>query len=103
MKDDVCVKFVIKTNASNKVLIVGNIPALGGWDPSKAVELKNEGDSTFTVSKKMATGQMVEFKVLCDKSWEKVEKGAYNEEIKNHIITPYDGLVVELEVARFNK
>lgn len=100
---DVCVKFVVKTNSSNKVLIVGNVPQLGSWDPAKAVELKNEGDGVFTISKKMATGQLVEFKILCDKSWDKVEKGAYNEEIKNHILTPSDGLVVELDVARFNK
>ena len=100
---DVSVKFVIKTNSSNKVLIVGNVPQLGDWDPNKAIELKNEGNGVFTISKKLATGQMVEFKILCDKSWDKVEKGAYNEEIRNHIITPYEGLVVELDVARFNK
>jgi len=100
---DVSVKFVVNTNSSNKVLIVGSIPALGGWDPSKAVELKNEGNGIFTISKKMSTGQMVEFKVLCDKSWDKVEKGYYNEEIMNHIITPEKGLVVEINVARFNK
>ena len=100
---NVSVKFVVNTNSSNKVLIVGSIPALGSWDPNKAVELKNEGNGVFTITKMMATGQMVEFKILCDKSWDKVEKGVYNEEIMNHIIAPEKGLVVELNVARFNK
>ena len=100
---DVSVKIVVYTNASTKVLIVGSVPALGNWDPSKAVELKNEGNGAFSISKMLPTGQMVEFKILCDKSWERVEKGAYNEEIKNHIISPEKNLVVKYDVARFNK
>ena len=99
---NVSVKFVVNTNSSNKVLIVGSIPALGSWDPAKAVELKNEGNGVFSVTKMMATGQMVEFKVLADKSWNKVEKGVYNEELQNHILTPEKGLVVEVNVSRFN-
>ena len=99
---NVSVKFVVNTNSSNKVLIVGSIPALGSWDPAKAVELKYEGNGVFTVTKMMATGQMVEFKVLADKNWTKVEKGVYNEELQNHILTPEKGLVVEVNVARFN-
>jgi hypothetical protein len=100
---NVSVKIVVRTSASSKVLIVGNVPALGGWDPSKAVELKKEQDGSFSVSKMLPTGQIVEFKILCDKSWDKVEKGVYNEEIKNHIISPEKGLVAEYDVARFNK
>lgn len=100
---NVSVKFVVNTNSSSKVFIVGSVRALGGWDPSKAVELKKEKDGVFSVSKMLETGQMVEFKILADKSWDRVEKGSYNEEIMNHIITPIKGLEVELDVARFNK
>ncbi len=100
---NVSVKFVVNTNASNNVYIIGSVPALGGWNPEKALEMKSEGNGVFTLSKLLATGGIVEFKVLSGKSWEKVEKGVYNEEIKNHIIAPEKGLVVDINVARFNK
>ena len=100
---NVSVKFVVHTNSSNNVYLVGSIPALGGWNPEVAIEMKSEGDGVFTLNKMMATGQIVEFKILAGKSWDKVEKGVYNEEVKNHIFAPEKGLVVELNVARFNK
>ena len=99
---NVSVKFVVNTNSSNKVYIVGSIPQLGSWNPAKAIELKNEGNGVFSLSKMMATGQMVEFKILADKTWDKVEKGVYSEEVQNHIITPEKGLVVEINISRFN-
>ncbi|MBR6072256.1 MAG: hypothetical protein IKP77_05425 [Acholeplasmatales bacterium] len=97
------VEFRINTKSTNEVYIVGSVPQLGSWDVKKAIKLEKNDAGIFTVSKLLATGQLVEFKVLADKDWARVEKGVYNEEIQNHIIAPEKGLIVELDVARFNK
>ena len=100
---NVKVEFRVNSKAASEVYIVGNVVQLGNWDVKKAIKLDKTSDGIFNVSKLLATGQLIEFKLLADKDWSRVEKGMYNEEIQNHIFTPEKGLIVEIDVARFNK
>ncbi len=98
------VEIVVKTVASKEVYIVGSTPSLGAWTPEKAVKLEySEEDHAFHIAKLLPLGVMVQFKVLADKSWEAVEKGWYEEEVENHILTPQKDLVVTVEIPRFSK
>lgn len=100
---NVKVEFKVNTKSTNEVYLVGSIPQLGGWDVKKAIKLEKNENGVFVLSKLLATGQIIEFKLLADKDWNRVEKGMYNEELQNHIFTPEKGLVVEVDVPRFNK
>ncbi len=89
----------IKVNAdAKKVYVVGSTKNLGEWDAKKAVEVVDG-----TVTKQFAEGTTVEFKVLAGKTWNKVEKGAYDEELENRSFVASKGLIVEANVAKFNK
>ncbi|MDE5715792.1 MAG: hypothetical protein K2I42_06620 [Anaeroplasmataceae bacterium] len=96
------VEINIATVASKEVYIIGSCMALGNWNPEKAVKLEYlEDKNVFHLSKLLPEGQLIEFKVLADKTWDSVEKGWYEEEVENHILTPHKGLVVSLEIPRF--
>lgn len=88
----------------NEVYVVGSTKAFGEWNPKKAVKLEfcNECKA-YTASKMIPVGEAVEFKVLADKDWASVEKGANGEEVENHSFVASKGLVVETEVLNFNK
>lgn len=96
------VEIKVKANA-NKVYICGNILALGAWNPAKAVELKLGNDGFFSVTKMLPENQMIEFKILSQKSWEYVEKTNYDEEVANHIfVLPNEEPLIFI-VEKFNK
>lgn len=97
------VEIKVETAAASQLYIVGSSNALGAWDINNAVEMKRDEKGLFTIAKMMEPGEIVEFKVLKEKSWDAVEKGVYGQEIANHIISPQKGLVVNLAVARFAK
>lgn len=97
------VEIRVDTTASKEVYVCGSTKALGAWDPKHAIKLEQISATTFSVSKLMATGEVVEFKVLSGKSWDNVEKGSYGEEIQNHLLTPSKGLVEVVVVSKFNK
>ena len=87
-----------------EVYVVGSVPALGEWNPKKAVKLeKCEACGKYTVAKLLPAGEPVEFKVLCAKTWDSVEKGYNGEELPNHTMVPNKGLCVEVEVECFAK
>ncbi len=93
----VSVKINVSGNAK-KLYVCGSTDNLGAWDAKKAVEVK-EG----VLSKQFEAGEAVEFKVLAGKSWDKVEKGAFGEEVANHSFVAAKGLVVEAKAESFNK
>ena len=92
----VTVKFVVKTNAK-AAYVCGSTENLGSWDAKKAVALTNT-DGVFSVSKQFEAGSTVEFKVLAGKTWDKVEKGNWGEEVANRSFVAAKGLTVEAEV-----
>ena len=97
------IKVAVNT-ACEEVYLVGSIPALGEWNPKKAVKLEYcEECKKYTATKLLPAGETVEFKVLSAKNWESVEKGANGEEVENHVIVPAKGLSVEVEVLNFSK
>jgi len=90
----------IKVNAcADKLYVCGSTKNLGEWDAKKAIEANKDG----VVSKLFAEGETVEFKVLADKNWNNVEKGAFGEEVANHTFVAKKGLTVEISVENFNK
>ena len=95
---------VIAHPACEELYIVGSTNSLGAWNLSKAVKLEYcEACGKYTTAKMLPAGEVVEFKILSDKSWDCVEKGLFNEEISNHVIVPEKGLKVEIEVFNFAK
>lgn len=91
----------VYSNAS-KLYIVGSTANLGAWDPKKAVALDYCDEcKAFHTTKLLPEGAVVEFKVLADKSWDHVEKGANGEEVANHTLVPETGLEVVLEINNF--
>ena len=97
------VEIKVETAAASQLYIIGSSKSLGAWDINNAVEMKKDEKGIFSITKMMDPGEIVEFKVLKEKTWDAVEKGVYGQEIANHIISPQKGLVVNLEVARFAK
>ena len=93
----VTVKIQVNSNAK-KLYVCGNTSNLGEWDPKKAVLVENG-----VVSKQFEVGSIVEFKVLAGKTWTKVEKGAYGEELCNHSFVATKGLVVNVDAFNFSK
>ncbi len=93
----VIVKIQVNSN-SKKLYVCGNTANLGEWDPKKAV-LVEDG----LVSKQFEVGSIVEFKVLAGKTWTKVEKGEFGEEVCNHSFVATKGLVVNVDSYNFNK
>lgn len=95
------VTFKVKTLQDVDALyICGSTKNLGAWNPAKAAELKKDVDG-YTVKKRFEKGEAVEFKVLCGKSWESVEKGYNFEEIENRCIIA-DNAEVEIDVANWS-
>ena len=85
------------------VYVCGSVKGLGDWDVKKAVELKKCPEcGKFVVTKMLPLGETVEFKVLADKTWDAIEKGSAGEELTNHSFIAEKGLVVEVEVSKFN-
>lgn len=97
------VEIRISTTASKEVYIVGSTASLGLWNPAKAVKLEyDEEKRIFHTTKLLPLGELVEFKVLSGKSWDAVEKGWYEEEVPNHLITPQKDLIYAVEIPRFS-
>jgi len=94
---NVNVKIKVNANAK-KAYVCGSTKNLGEWDAKKAVAVEDG-----VVAKQFAAGEVVEFKVLAGKTWDKVEKGANFEEVQNHSFVAAKGLVVEVNVENFNK
>lgn len=97
------VEIKVKANSKESIFICGNIKSLGEWDVSKAQEMKKDIDGFFKITKMLPEKQIIEFKFLRKKDWAYVEKGAYDEEVKNHLlILPTDEEII-YEVEKFNK
>lgn len=97
------VEFIVHATAGDTIYICGNIPQLGSWDAKKAVALKKNENGSYSVTKMLPENQMIEFKFLEKKDWATVEKGWYDEEIKNHILFLPTEEPQIFEVAKFNK
>lgn len=97
----VTVKFVVKANTKTAYLC-GSTENLGSWDAKGAVAL-TKADGVFAVSKQFEANSTVEFKVLGGKTWDKVEKGNWGEDVANHSFVATKGLTVEVEVPNFAK
>ncbi len=97
------VEIKVETAATSHLYIIGSTKNLGAWNINNALLMEKDNNGLFTITKMLEPGEIVEFKVLSEKSWDNVEKGVYGEEISNHIISPHKGLVVNLQVARFAK
>lgn len=105
MKSMANTKVTIKVVAQAKELyIVGSSKNLGEWDSEKAVKLEYcEKCNAFYTNKMFPIGSTVEFKVLADKTWARVEKGIWCEEIENHSFVAEKGLEVFVEVHNFQE
>ena len=88
------------TSCANELYIVGNTKNLSAWNADKAVKLTKKGNK-FSKSISFDANEVVEFKVLASNTWACVEKGAFGEEVENHVFTAAKDLVVELEVNNF--
>lgn len=83
------------TKPDSGIYIVGNIPELGGWNPSK-IKMKKIGKSFAEVeilTDKSNEGARIEYKYTLG-NWETVEKGKDFEEITNRSAAMKDGLEV---------
>jgi hypothetical protein len=97
------VKILVNAFAGDKIYVCGNIPQLGDWNPKYAVELKKNEQGLYQVTKMLPENQIIEFKFMEEKDWATVEKGEYDEEVKNHILVlPTDEDMIYY-VAKFNK
>ncbi len=100
---NVKVEFKVVAHNANKLFLTGSSNNLGAWNPDKAVECDFcDKCGKFSASKMFKEGEVVEFKVLKDRTFDAVEKGAWGEEVANHSFVASKGLVVELEVLNFN-
>ena len=96
------VEFLVKSPVKGDLFVVGNVTALGAWDPSKGVKLSYcEECGCYTASKLLPVDENVEFKVLAGKTWDAVEKGAWGEDVANHAFVAAKGTKVEVEVVKF--
>ena len=106
--ENVTLKIIVKLadNAKldqNEIYAVGNIAKFGEWDLEKAVTLKYvKSVGGYSVSRKVAVGTNVEFKLLNAKSWNNVEKGIFTEEIKNHTVTVNEDTTLVIDVYHWN-
>lgn len=66
---------------ADKLYMISN---LGNWDLNKAILMNKLDDNLFDITLAVEPGYKLEFKVLRDKNWNSIEKGIWNEEIKNH-------------------
>ncbi len=96
------IEFLVKAPTTGDLYLVGNVKALGEWDASKAVKLNYcEECGKYTVSKLLPLDSFIEFKILAGKTWDKVEKGTWCEDIANHTFVATKGTKVEIEVYNF--
>ena len=96
------IEFLVKAPAQAEVYLVGNVPALGDWNPAKGLKLTYCADcGCYTGSKLLPADTNVEFKVVAGKSWDAVEKGTWGEDVANHSFVAVKGTKVEIEVVRF--
>ncbi|MDE7263567.1 MAG: hypothetical protein K2N64_02775 [Anaeroplasmataceae bacterium] len=96
------IEFLVKSPIKEELYIVGNVPALGDWNPAKGAKLSFcEECGCYTASKLLPIDSNVEFKVVAGKSWEHVEKGTWGEEVANHAFVVAKGTKVEIEVFNF--
>lgn len=99
---NVKVEFKVVAHNASKVFLCGSTANLGSWDPKGAVECEFcDKCGKFHASKMFKEGEVVEFKVLKDKTFDAVEKGAWGEELANHSFVASKGLVVEVEAVNF--
>ena len=95
------VKFIVTTPHSvRKLYICGNTDNLGGWNVTKACEMRKK-EGRFELVKMFPIGEAVDFKVLEKMTWERVELGYWCEDIANHSIVAEKGLVVNMEIPNF--
>ncbi len=95
------VEILVKAPAGLDLYLVGNVTALGEWNPSKAVKLEYcDVCGNYKVSKLLPVDENIEFKVLAAKSWDAVEKDGYNNDVPNHTFVATKGSKVEVE-AKF--
>ena len=96
------IEFLVKAPQNEELYLVGNIPALGEWNPTKGVKLSYCKEcGKYTVSKLLPVDTNVEFKVLAGKTWDAVEKGNWGEDVANHAFVAAKGTKVEIEVLSF--
>ncbi len=96
------VEFLIKAPKEKELYVVGNVPALGDWNPEKGMKLTFcEECSCYTGSKLLPVDSNIEFKVVAGKDWNGVEKGQWGEEVSNHAFVAVKGTKVEVVVASF--
>ncbi len=86
-----------------EIYAVGNVAKLGAWDLDKAISLKYiKSLGGYSVSRKFNVGTEIEFKLLNAKSWNNVEKGMFNEEIKNHNVIVNEDTTIVIDVYHWN-
>lgn len=97
------VEFFITCACDVKSLyIVGSDAKFGEWNPEKAIKVDyNDEKKSFYLTKMLPVGASYEFKILADKSWNRVEKGYYGEEIENRSFVVAKGLKVVAKVLNF--
>ncbi len=96
------VEFKVVAKNADKLYLVGSSDNLGNWNVSKAVKFDYcDKCQKFSASKLFEEGELVEFKVLKDKTFDAVEKGFNGEEVQNHSFVASKGLVIEFEVTNF--
>ncbi|MBQ4443829.1 MAG: hypothetical protein II896_04110 [Clostridia bacterium] len=88
--------------AVEEMYLCGENHASGLWDASSATKMKPT-EQGFRAIKVLPVGEPFEFKVLRTNDWSGVEKGVWNEEIPNHVIVAYKGLVVDMDIPSFRK
>lgn len=97
------IEIKVKANSGDSIFICGNIKALGNWNVISSLEMKKDKDGLYKITKMLPEGQIIEFKFLRKKDWAYVEKGAYDEEVRNHLlILPTDEEIIYV-VEKFNK
>ncbi len=96
------IEFLVKAPHKDELYLVGNVSALGEWNPAKGVKMTYcEECGCYTASKLLPVDTNVEFKVLAGKTWDAVEKGTWGEDVANHAFVATKGTKVEIEVYNF--
>ena len=79
------VNFTVLTKENvESVYLCGSSKNLGNWNTNNAIKMTKVDDNTFKARKRFLIDENIEYKVLCTKRWDNVEKGIFNEEVENH-------------------
>ena len=84
----------------SSVFLVGNTKELGLWNPEKALELKRKGD-IFTKMKTFEKNQVLEYKILLQKTYDKVELDENFAELENRTEVCDKAKTINLIVKNF--